>query len=150
MSLNLSVFVDSLSEPIHRGKVLPGTLLMYTRLARKRCRAAWHFSQYVRATNCYKLSDGRYPDGCLATKAVALLRASARVASPLLRRSPPLCPSENRNTVLLTREARRAGGAGGIATVTKRSQTSNEVYDGKTTLPPKTYTIFPPYHPGCT
>ena len=30
---------------------------MCTRLARKRCKAAWHFSQYLRATNCYKLSD---------------------------------------------------------------------------------------------
>ena len=42
---------------MRRGLYLYETLRICTKFARNRCRATWHFSQYLRATNCDKLSD---------------------------------------------------------------------------------------------
>jgi hypothetical protein len=45
---------------MHRGICLSEMLLLCTQCARKRCRVTWHISQYLRATNCYKLSELNY------------------------------------------------------------------------------------------
>ena len=47
--VEVSLFVEA--------RCLPETLLICTRLARKRGRVAWHFGQDLRATHCDKLEN---------------------------------------------------------------------------------------------